>query len=169
MENLLKPDFGLMFWTVVTFLIMVMILKKIAWGPLLKVLDEREAKLKAEADAARANREAMERLKNDYERQLGQIEVRARGLLTEAEQKGREVREQIVRDAEAEAKALSERTRTQLEAEKERLIQELRKEVGDLSVSMAEKLMRQTMDKKVQDRLVQDFLKDLEQAPGPRN
>ena len=167
MENLLKPDIGLMFWTVVTFLVMVVILKKIAWGPLLNVLDEREKKIRGEIESAQAHKAEMERLKIEYERQLAEIETRARALLSEAEQKGAQVRDTIVREAESEARKLSEKTRQQLEAEKERLVLELRSEVGNLSVSIAEKLLRQTMDKKSQDKLVQDFLKNLD-APHDR-
>lgn len=165
MENLLKPDVGLMFWTVVTFLVMVLILKKIAWGPLLKILDEREEKIKKEIEAAQKNREEMERLKTDYDRQLAEIEERARTLLGEAEQKGRLSRESILKEAESEARKLMEKTRQQLEAEKERLVQELRNEVGAISVAMAEKLMRQSVDKKIQEKFVQDFLKDIESKP----
>lgn len=162
MENLLKPDVGLMFWTVITFLIMVLILKKIAWGPLLQTLEEREAKIRHDVETAERNKAEMERLRGEYERQLDEIEGRARALLSEAEQKGARVREAVLQDAESQARKIAEKTREQLEAEKERLIRELRSEVGELSVEIAEKLMRQTIDKKVQDRFVQDFMKDLD-------
>lgn len=162
MENLLKPDIGLMFWTVVTFLAMVFILKKIAWGPLLKIIDERESKMKAEMEAAQKNREQMEQLKSEYERQLSEIENRAKALLAEAEHKGLQTRESILKEAEAEARKLAERTRQQLESEKERLIHELRTEVGQLSILAAEKLLQQSIDKKVQDKFVQDFIKNLQ-------
>ena len=166
MDTLLKPDLGLMIWTVVTFLIMVIILKKLAWGPLLKTLEEREEKIKAEVAAAEKNRLDMERIKGEYETQMLGIETRAKALLAEAEQKGFQTREAILKDAEAQAKKVQERTRLELEAEKERLIRELKAQVGDLSVEIAEKLMRKSIDKKVQDEAVQDFLKGLESSPG---
>jgi F-type H+-transporting ATPase subunit b len=161
-QNLLKPDIGLLFWTVVTFLAMVVILKKLAWGPILKVLDDREEKIKNEAETARKNREEMERLKTEYENQLLRIEDRARALLSEAHQKGLEVRETILKEAEADARALLEKSRRQLVAEKDKLVLELRKDVGDLSLLATEKLLRQSVDKKVQERFIQDFLKNLE-------
>jgi F-type H+-transporting ATPase subunit b len=166
MEKLLQPDIGLMVWTVVTFLIMVAILKKIAWGPLLKVLEDREEKIKMEVAAAEKHRAEMERLKTEYETQLLGIESRARALLSEAEQKGSEAREAILKDAEAQAKKIEARTRAELLAEKERLVLELRSQVGDLSVEIAEKLMRQSLDKKVQDRIVSDFIKNLDAPSG---
>ena len=166
MENLIKPDLGLMIWTVVTFLIMVLILKKVAWGPLLKALEEREEKIKAEVAAAEKNRLEMERLKSEFELQLSGIESRARAHLAEAEQKGSAKRDSILKEAEAQARKLQEKARTELEAEKERLVRELRSRVGDLSVEIAEKLMRETIDKKVQDHLLKDFLKGLDAPSG---
>ena len=161
MDTLLKPDLGLMIWTIVTFLIMVAILKKIAWGHILKALEEREAKIKSDVDAAQKNRLEMERLKSEYEAQLSGIESRARALLSEAEQKGTEAREVILKDAEAQARKIEAKTRQELEAEKERLMRELKREVGALSVDIAEKLMRKAIDKKVQEETLQDFIKKL--------
>ncbi len=166
METLLKPDLGLMIWTIVTFLIMVAILKKIAWGPLLKALDERESKIKADVESAEKSRIEMERVKAEYEVQMQGIETRARALLQEAEQKGTQVREGILKDAEAQAKKLQERTRLELESEKERLVRELRSQVGEMSVEIAEKLMHKTVDKKVQDDTLRDFLSSLDKSSG---
>lgn len=165
MENLLKPDVGLMFWTLVTFLTMVVILKKVAWGPLLKVLEDREESIRREVEGAKANREQMEKLKGDYERQLSEIEQRARALLQEAEHKGLATREAILKDTEYESRKLMDKTRQQLEAEKERLVVELRKEVGELSIQMTEKLLKQNVDRKVQDKFIQDFIQSLDKAP----
>src|SRR3989344_3329637 len=116
METLLKPDLGLMIWTVVPFLIMVAILKKVAWGPLLKVLEEREEKIRREVEAAEKNRAEMERLKADYERQMAEVETRAKALLAEAEKKGLENREAILKDAEAQARKIQEKTLQELQA-----------------------------------------------------
>ena len=161
METLLKPDLGLMIWTVVTFLIMVAILKKVAWGPLLKVLEEREEKIRREVEAAEKNRAEMERLKADYERQMAEVETRAKALLAEAEKKGLENREAILKDAEAQARKIQEKTLQELQAEKEKISRELRSELGELSVEIAEKIVRKTIDKKVQEDALQDFLKSL--------
>ncbi len=165
MENLLKPDIGLMFWTVVTFLIMVVILKKVAWKPLLKVIDERESLIRQEIEAAQKHREDLERLKSEYENQLAQIESKARALLSEAEQKGLATRDSILKEAEAESRRLSDKTRKELGLEKERLVQELRKEVGELSIMMSEKLLKQTIDRKVHEKFMQEFLRNMSVPP----
>lgn len=150
-----------MIWTVVTFLIMAAILKKVAWGPLLKVLEEREEKIRREVEAAEKNRIEMERFKADYERQLAEIESRARALFAEAEKKGLENREAILKDAQTQARKIQDKTRQELQAEKEKIARELRSELGELSMEIAEKIVRKTIDKKVQEDAIQDFLKNL--------
>src|SRR3989344_5634975 len=150
-----------MIWTIITFLVMVMILKKVAWGPLLKSLDDREGKIKADIEAAEKNRAEMERIKTDYEAQLTGIEARARALLAEAEKTGAQPRETILKDAEAQARKIHDKTLAELEAEKEKISRELRIELGALSMEIAEKIVNRTIDKKVQEDALQDFLKSL--------
>ena len=150
-----------MIWTVVTFLIMVAILKKVAWGPLLKVLEEREEKIRHDVEAAEKNRLEMEKSRADYERQLTEVEARTRALLAEAEKKGLETRDSILKEAEAQARKIQEKTRQELEAEKEKISRELRSELGAMSMEIAEKIVRKTIDKKVQEDALQDFLKNL--------
>ncbi len=164
MENLLKPDIGLMIWTVVTFLTVALILKKLAWPPLMKALDEREEKIRNDIEAARKNKEDMERLKADYDAQMQQIQDKVKEILAQAQSQGNQTREAMMKEAESDAKKLTDKTLQQLEAEKERLIRDLRSEVGALSVELAERLVKQTVDKKVQEKFVEDFLKELDSA-----
>jgi F-type H+-transporting ATPase subunit b len=159
MEHLLQPEFGLMIWTVITFLVMVVILKRIAWKPLLKAIDEREDKINRDLKSIQDSRAEMERLKKDYEHRMIEIQDRMQAMLAEAERQGNVSRERIVKAAEEEAHGIAEKTRKQLEGEKDRLVAELRQEIGSLAVEVAEKLMRQTVDKKIQDRVFEDFLK----------
>ncbi|MBI2118387.1 MAG: F0F1 ATP synthase subunit B [Elusimicrobia bacterium] len=161
MENLLKPDIGLMFWTVVTFLAMVFILKKAAWAPILKLIDEREAKLKNELESAEKNKEDLEKIKKEYETQLSEIKTKAQSLLEEAEKKGLQIQETILKTADAKARQILEKGKEQLNLEKDKLLADLKKEVGSISLLMAEKLLQQSVDKKVQEKFLQDFLADL--------
>lgn len=161
MENLLKPDVGLMFWTVVTFLAMVFTLKKVAWGPILKLIDERETKLKNELETVGKNKEELEKLKKEYEDQLLEIKTKAQILLEEAEKKGLQIQETILKTAQDKARQIFEKGKDQLEFEKEKLLADLKKEVGSISLLMAEKLLKQSVDKKVQEKFLQDFLADM--------
>ena len=162
MDKLLSPDPGLMFWTVVTFLALVAILKRYAWGPLLAAISEREARLKADAAAAQAARDEAGRIKDELAAQLGAIEARRQDVLARAAKDGEAVLAQFKAAAEDDSRRLREKTLAELEREKERLIAELRREVADLSVAAAERLLRRSVDPAVEKAVLEDFLKDVE-------
>jgi len=166
MEKLLSPDTGLMVWTIVTFLLTVMVLAKTAWKPLIGALEEREKRLKEEREAAEAARRSAERLKAELDVELARIEARAQEALHQGTLAGQKVRDEILRAAQEDAKAVLEKTRAQLEDEKDRLVRDLRKDVADLSVRAAERLLRRAMDPSAQQRLLDDFFMELEGRKG---
>jgi F-type H+-transporting ATPase subunit b len=162
METLLTPDKGLIIWTIVSFLVLVWILGKVAWKPLLKALKDREDGIRKAIDDAAAARQGAEELKAQYERELASAQEKAAGFLLQARNESQKVREQMVREAEAEARRLTEQTRRQLEEEKVKISRELRQEVATLSVKVAEKLLQHSVTAKDQEALVQGFIKELD-------
>jgi len=164
MDKLVSPDPGLMFWTVVTFLALVVLLKRFAWGPLLAAIAEREAGLKADAQSARSAREEAQRIKDELAAQLSGIEARRQDALARAAQDGEALLAGFKAQAEKESRALREKTAAELNREKERLVRELRGEVADLSVRAAEKLLRRSVDPAVEKQVLDDFLKDIERG-----
>ena len=162
MEKLIEPDFGLTFWTLIVFGLLVLILSKTAWKPLITALEEREKGLKAEREAAEAARKAAEALKGDLENQLAAIAARTIEELARAQKDGAKVKDEIVRAAQDEAKTLLEKNRKQLEEEKDKLVRELRGQVAELSVLAAERIVKHSLDAGAQKRLLEGFFKDLE-------
>lgn len=165
MDKLLSPDIGLSIWTLFTFLLLVVILSKTAWKPLITALEQREQRIQSEKDAAEAARKAAESLKEDLERELARIAARTQEAIAEAARQGQKTKDELLRGAQDEAKSLLDKTRRQLEDEKERLVRELRAQVADLSVLAAERILKAAMDLPAQKRLLEDFFKDLEKAP----
>jgi F-type H+-transporting ATPase subunit b len=162
METLLTPDKGLMIWTVVTFLVLVYVLGKVAWKPLLRALKDREDGIRKAIDDAASARQSADQMKAQYEQELASAQEKAGGFLSQARSESQKVRDQMVKEAEAEARRLTEQTKRQLEEEKAKISRELRQEVARLSVKVAEKLLQHTVTAKDQEALVQGFLKDLE-------
>ncbi|MBI4371569.1 MAG: F0F1 ATP synthase subunit B [Elusimicrobia bacterium] len=169
MDKLLTPDTGLMFWTVVTFLALVFILKKAAWGPLLRAVDEREARLKADREAAEKARADAERIQKDLEARLAGAHARGQEIVSQALKDGELLRGRLKAEAEADAQAIKDKTAAELAAEKNRLVGELRGEVARLSVLAAEKLLRRTVDDDVQKTVLDGFFKDLDASKAERN
>ena len=162
METLLTPDKGLIIWTIVSFLVLVFVLGKVAWKPLLQVLKDREDGIRKAIDDAAASRQAADQLKAQYEQELASAQAKAAGFLAEARAESQKLREQMLKESEAETRRLMDQTKQQLEEEKAKISRELRQEVAHLSVKVAEKLLRHSVTAKDQDALVQGFMKDLE-------
>lgn len=168
MDKLIVPDTGLMFWTVVTFLCLVLILKKAAWGPLLRAVEDREARIKADREGAEAARAQAERIQKELEAQMAGANARSKEMLAAAAKDGESLRARLKAEAEADAQAIKDKTAADLAAEKNRLVDELRKEVATLSVLAAEKLMHKSVDDGVHKTVLERFFKDLDASQAGR-
>ena len=159
--DLITPDVGLLFWTLVSFIILYIILRKFAWGPILTAVKEREESIKAALDAADNAKKEMENLKADNEKILNEAKTERETMLKEA----REMKSKLISDAENEAKAkaktMVEAAKTAIQNEKNSAMNELKKTVVDLSVGIAEKLISEELaDKDRQLKMIEEILDD---------
>jgi F-type H+-transporting ATPase subunit b len=159
--DLITPDVGLLFWTLVSFIILYLILRKFAWGPILAAVKEREESIKAALDAADNAKKEMENLKADNEKILNEAKTERETMLKEA----REMKSKLISDAENEAKAkaktMVEAAKTAIQNEKNSAMNELKNTVVDLSVGIAEKLISEELaDKDRQLKMIEEILDD---------
>mgnify|MGYP001502199925 FL=1 len=159
--DLITPDVGLLFWTLVSFIILYIILRKFAWGPILTAVKEREESIKAALDAADNAKKEMENLKADNEKILNEAKTEREIMLKEA----REMKSKLISDAENEAKAkaktMVEAAKTAIQNEKNSAMNELKNTVVDLSVGIAEKLISEELaDKDKQLKMIEEILDD---------
>jgi len=165
MENLLTPDKGLIIWTIVSFVVLVLVLGKFAWKPLLAALQEREDGIRKAISDATRSRQTAEQLKTQLEQELASAQDKAADIITATRNEAQKLREQMLKDAEVESRRLMDQTKRQLEEEKSKLTRQLREDVAALSVQVAEKLLRHSMNAKEQENLVAGFMKDLDKGP----
>ena len=159
--DLITPDVGLLFWTLISFIILYLILRKFAWGPILAAVKEREESIKAALDAADNAKKEMENLKADNEKILNEAKTERETMLKEA----REMKSKLISDAENEAKAkaktMVEAAKTAIQNEKNSAMNELKNTVVDLSVGIAEKLISEELaDKDKQLKMIEEILDD---------
>jgi F-type H+-transporting ATPase subunit b len=160
--ELVKPDFGLVFWMTVSFLIVVFILRKFAWGPILTSLKERETSINDALNSAKKAKEEVANMKAENERILQEARNERDKMLKEA----RETKDAIVSEARTKAQVEGDRiitiARETIQNEKLAAITELKNQVATLSIDIAEKVIRQQLagDDK-QKALVNDLLKDV--------
>ena len=160
--ELVKPEFGLVFWMLVSFLIVLFILGKFAWKPILKALKERETSIEDALRSADKAREAMENLKADNEKLLNDARAERERMLREA----RDTKDAIINEAKgkasAEANRLLQQAREAINNEKQAAITELKNQVATLSIEIAEKILREQLkDSAKQKELSEKYLKEV--------
>ncbi len=159
--ELVKPAFGLVFWMIISFSIIVFLLKKFAWGPILNSLTERENTISDALNTAQKAKEEMLALKAGNEKLLQDARNERDILLKEA----REAKEMIISEAKTKATEAADKilvsARENISNEKMAAITELKNYVATLSIEIAEKVLKQELaDPNKQKELVQTLLKD---------
>lgn len=157
--DLITPELGLVFWTLVTFLILLFILRKFAWKPILGAVSDREEGIKDALASAEKARQEMENLTADNERILQEARVEREAMLKDA----RDVKNKMIADAKDEAQAqaskMIEQAQLAIESEKKAAMAELKSHVAGLSLDIAEKVVRDELSNKdKQLKLVEDML-----------
>jgi F-type H+-transporting ATPase subunit b len=157
--GLVMPDFGLLFWMVVSFSILLFILKKFAWKPILKALADRENSIDEALQAAQRAKDEMTRLQADNEKILREAIIEREQIVKEA----RELKESIVRDAKTqatvEASKVMENAKTAIEQEKAAAIGEIKDIISTFSIDIAEKILKEHLsDEADQKKLVKSYV-----------
>jgi len=157
--DLITPELGLVFWTLVTFLILLFILRKFAWKPILGAVSDREEGIKDALASAEMARQEMENLTADNERILQEARAEREAMLKDA----RDVKNKMIADAKDEAQAqaskMIEQAQLAIESEKKSAMAELKSHVAGLSLDIAEKVVRDELSNKdKQLKLVEDML-----------
>ncbi len=160
--GLLTPDTGTIIWTLIGFLITFLILRKFAWKPILKALKERDNSIANALKAAEKAKQEISRLEADNERIMAEARLERDKIIKEA----REIKESLINDAKDQAKIESkkmiEEARQSINNEKTAAINELKKQVADFSVDIAEKILSHELsDPQKQKDLVDRNLNDI--------
>jgi len=157
--ELLTPGIGLIFWQVVIFLLLVVLLGKFAWRPILDSLKIREESIDEALRSADEARDEMSKLQADNEKLLAKAREERDVLLKEAAKIAGQLKDEAKEDAKKITSKLIEDAKASIVSEKEAALKEVRNQVAELSVEIAEKLIRKSLgDEKSQKTLVDEFL-----------
>jgi len=155
-------NFGNAVWTLAIFVLVVVVLGKFAWGPVLALLKEREAFIhKSLTDAKREREEAEARLA-EYSAKLQSARAEANTLIEQARQDAQQLREELRTRAKAEAEGIIKNAEKQIQLETARALQQIRHEAVDLSVMIASKIIQRNLSKEDNERLIDEALKQVE-------
>jgi F-type H+-transporting ATPase subunit b len=153
---------GLMIWTIVCFLIALYVLKRYAFAPIQKLIDERRARIRESLEEADEARTEARELLEEHRKLIGQAKGEAEEILTEARRVGEATQRRMREDTEADRQRRIEDTRTQIEAETRKALELIRSEVAELSLIAAEKVTRRSLDDADHRRLIEEAVGELD-------
>ena len=159
--NLLSPNGGLMFWTLVIFLILFAILGKMVLPKILAAVEAREKALEDAIEGAKRDREEASRMLAEQQRQIEAARGEAQKLIVEGRQIGEKLRADMIEETQQQQQAMLERARREIETEKQRAISEMRREAIELAIAGASKVIEKNLDDQSNRKIVESFLSSI--------
>ena len=154
-------DWGLQIWTLVAFVVLLVLLAKFAFKPIAQALDRRSETIKKSIDDAEKQRAESKKLMEDYQKQLAEARNEAGKIIEEARQLGERVRKEVVEKANTEASAAVQRAQEEINRQKDKGIQEMKDTVADLSVQIASRVIEKEVNEASHRQLIDNLIKDL--------
>lgn len=159
--ELLQPEPGLIFWTVVTFAVLLGILWKFAWNPILGALEAREQAIQRTIDDAERLQAQAEAVLEEHKARLAEARAEGNRILDEARQAGERMKSEIMEKARADAGQVIERAQRQLELETEKALQTVRLRAADMALEAAGKVLERSLTDADHRRLAEEAIAEI--------
>jgi len=163
---LVQPDPGLFIWTIVVFLVLLALLAKFAWRPLLEALDSRQAAIAKSLDDAQAAKRELERLTQESAAIIRTARVEADSIVSRSRLDADRLREEMKQKARAESDYIVRDAQRQIQLQTGQALQQIRKEAAELSIAVASKILQRNISKEDNERLIDEALRQMD---GQRN
>jgi F-type H+-transporting ATPase subunit b len=162
MNPLVQPDPGLFIWTILTFLVLVTLLAKFAWGPLLRALEARQESIRKSLQDAEQARKELAQLSEQSAQIVKNAHAEAGQIVSKSWADAEKLREEMKQKARSEADQILRDARGQIGVETEQALRKIRHEVADLSLMIASKFIQRNLSKEDNDRLVEETLRQID-------
>ena len=159
---LVQLDPGLYIWTIVVFLVLLALLGKFAWRPLLEALDARQESIRRSLDDGAKAKQELERLQVESQRILAEARAEAEAIVARTREDANRLRDEMRTKAQQESANIVKNAQKQIELETARAVQQIRHEAVDLSIAIASKLLQRNVSRADNERLIEDTFKQLE-------
>ncbi|HZW37684.1 MAG: F0F1 ATP synthase subunit B [Syntrophothermus sp.] len=159
--TLLDVNPGLIFWTVVTFLILLFVLKKTAWKPILAALDQRENAIREALERAEKAKEEAQKLLDQNKADQMKAEDEAKKIIEQSRAYAEKIREDLMKKSKEDANKLVENAMTEIDRKKTEAFEELKGQIANIAVNAAEKILKQNLDRKAQEKIVDTYLSEI--------
>ena len=156
--DLLTPNGGLMFWTFVVFIVLLVVLGKFVFPKITAAVEAREKALEDAIEGAKRDREAAAKALAEQQAQVEAARAEAQKLIVEGRQIGEKVRAQMIEETQQQQQQMLERARREIESEKTNAIAEMRREAIELAIAGASKVIEKNLDDQANRKIVESFL-----------
>ncbi len=159
--SLIDVNPGVIFWTIITFVALLLVLKKIAWKPILTALDQREAAIKESLEKAEVAQEEARKVLEQNQASLAKAEEESKKIIGQSREYAEKMKDQIIAESREQAKKLVADASVEIDRQKQAAFSELKTQVAEIAVMAAEKILNESLNKDRQKKLVDKYLDEI--------
>ena len=159
--SLIDINPGLIFWTLVTFILLLLILKKVAWKPILTALDQRETAIKESLEKAEKAKEEAQRILYENQASLSIAEEESRKIVEQGRIYAEKLKEQMLKDSKEQAQKILSEATAEIDRKKEAAFGELKSQIADLVIQTTEKVLGETVDKNIHKKITDKYINEM--------
>lgn len=159
--SLIDINPGLIFWTLVTFILLLLILKKVAWKPILTALDQRETAIKESLEKAEKAKEEAQRILYENQASLSKAEEESRKIVEQGRIYAEKLKEQMLKDSKEQAQKILSEATAEIDRKKEAAFGELKSQIADLVIQTTEKVLGETVDKNIHKKITDKYINEI--------
>jgi len=157
----MQIDLNEFIWAIINFLVLLALLYKFLWNPILNTLDKRREEISSNLSSAESMKQQAEEMLEEYKKKIAAAKSEAQDIINQANRAAEETRNKIMSQAHEEAAKITEKAREEIRREKEQALKEVRDEIATLAVLAAGKVLERSMTKEDHEKLVREFLSEV--------
>ena len=159
--GLLDVNPGLMIWTVITFIVLLLILKKVAWKPILTALDKRESNIKEALQQAEKAKDEAKKILEENQANLAKAEEESKKIIEHSRSYAESLKEQMIKESKEQAKKIVEAASSEIQSKKDAAFEELKAQIAEIAVNAAEIIIKESLDAQKSKQVVDKYLNEV--------
>jgi F-type H+-transporting ATPase subunit b len=159
--GLLDVNPGLMIWTVITFIVLLFILKRVAWKPILAALDKRENDIKESLAQAEKAKDEAKMILEENQANLAKAEEESKKIIEQSRSYAESLKEQLMRESKEQAKKIVDEASSEIQRKKDAAFEELKGQIAEIAIGAAEKIIRESLDAQKSKQVIDKYLNDV--------
>ncbi|MDR3665621.1 MAG: F0F1 ATP synthase subunit B [Ignavibacteriaceae bacterium] len=159
--SLLDINPGLIIWTAITFIALIIILKKVAWKPILEALDQREGAIRESLEKAEKAKDEAQKVLDQNQANLNKAEEESRKIIEQSRSYAEKLKEQMLLETKQQSRKLLEDATAEIERKKDEAFNELKNQIAEIAINAAEKILNENLNKETQKKIVDKYIGEI--------